>query len=219
MADFGVLLREHYGDRFSAEQLQLVERFRDLVLAENEVQNLTRITEPLDFVEGHVADAVALLDSGFLGASNLDLGSGCGVPGAVCAILAPEQQWILAESEIRKAEFLTKLQTELDLTNCMPIHSRGEAILEEEEVDAVVARAVGPVDRIYAWLRDCSTWNTLVLLKGPGWDEEWQKASRTFAGKELAISRKFSYTVGKTDERRRERQIVELNRKKKPTSR
>ena len=47
-----------------------------------------------------------------------------------------------------------------------PIHEvdmRGiEEFLLNHQVETIVARAVGPVDRIFGWIRTCSTWNNLV---------------------------------------------------------
>jgi 16S rRNA (guanine527-N7)-methyltransferase len=80
--------------------------FYSALLRENEIQNLTRLTAPQDFLEGHLLDARALLESGLVSFPAMDLGSGCGVPGLLAAVLTDQGKWVLAESEGRKAEFL-----------------------------------------------------------------------------------------------------------------
>ena len=64
------------------------------------------------------------------------------------------------------------------------------------KVQSIVVRAVGPIERIYGWIRGCSTWNTLVLLKGPGWDEEWATFQAGKHHRELEIERQFGYNIG-----------------------
>jgi 16S rRNA G527 N7-methylase RsmG len=81
--------------------------------------------------------------------------------------------------------------------------------LKTLQVESVVARAVGPVSRIYTWLRPCSTWNHLILLKGPGWPDEWAEFQKTSRRRELVIEREFGYSVGPEHKQRR---ILRLQR-------
>jgi 16S rRNA (guanine527-N7)-methyltransferase len=179
----------------SAEQEERVSRFYRLVLQENEIQNLTRQTSPKDFIEGHVLDVKALLKSALVSFPAMDLGSGCGVPGLLTSAVA-EDRWVLADSEGRKAAFLAATVETLGLKNVQVFSGRGEEFLKTAEVGSIVARAVGPVERIYAWLRNCSTWNNLVLFKGPGWDAEWQSFLESKYRAELDVDAEYGYTVG-----------------------
>jgi 16S rRNA (guanine527-N7)-methyltransferase len=172
-----------------------VVRFQDLLARENEVQNLTRLIEPKDFVEGHFQDVVELARSGLVSYPALDLGSGCGVPGLLSAC-ASENEWLLVDSEARKADFLQRAVSDLGLGHVKVKAGRAEAVLKAAKVESVVARAVGPVLRIYPWIRKCSTWNTLVLLKGPGWDAEWADFLGSSYKKELRIESTHEYRVG-----------------------
>ncbi len=178
-----------------------IDHYRDLVLAENETQNLTRILDPIPFIEGHILDCLELRKSGFLGELSMDLGSGAGVPGLIAACFG-ENQWLLVDSEKKKAEFIQRAVNELGLTNVQVFGDRAENVLKTRTVDTVVARAVGPIERIYGWIRGCSTWNTLVLLKGPSWEEEWQAFQQTSAGKKLRITGEHRYTVGAEQKKR-----------------
>lgn len=188
--------------------VERLERFYGLLRAEGEVQNLTRLETPEEFVDGHVWDCFELLRSGLVGWPALDLGSGAGVPGLLCAILRPDR-WILAESERRKADFLHRAVEGLGLPHVSVQARRAEEVLETENVESVVARAVGPVDRIYGWIGARSTWNTLVLLKSRKWEDEWAKASQTKAGRKLVIENRHEYSVGPE---KKYRLIVRLGR-------
>src|SRR4051812_14678809 len=88
----------------SSAQLMRIQRFYDELVSGNERQNLTRLIEPEDFVEGHLLDVRELLKSGLLEFPAADLGSGCGVPGLLAAAIE-EKPWLLLESEGQKARF------------------------------------------------------------------------------------------------------------------
>lgn len=173
----------------------LLERYFEMVLKENQNQNLTRITDPGEFFEKNITDCLELLDSGFLDENQVDLGSGAGIPGLICAILEPKHKWTLIDSENSKAEFLKRAINELDLRNAEAISGRAELILDLIKTNTVVSRAVGTVEKIYKSIRKCSTWNKLILLKGPGWPIEWEdfKKKKSLAN-HLNISRSHAYS-------------------------
>jgi 16S rRNA G527 N7-methylase RsmG len=81
--------------------------------------------------------------------------------------------------------------------------------LNENTVQSVAARAVGPVDRIYGWLSPCSTWNNLVLFKGPAWKTEWEALSKTKYRNHLKVEALHEYVVGSEN---KQRVIVKLSR-------
>jgi len=183
--------------------------FRDVLVEESAHQNLTRILDAVGFIEEHLTDVIKLkeLDIRF---PIMDFGSGGGIPGIPGAILLKGSQWILAESEVNKAEFLKKALLALNIDNASIFYGRGEKYLKEHKTPTIVSRAVGKVDKIYSLIKACSTWNKLILLKGPAWDTEWDEFNsvKGFKGK-LSIKRKLEYLVGKEN---KVRVIVELSR-------
>ena len=192
----------------SDDAIARIVRFYELLLDENTRQNLTRLTSPQDFYDGHLEDVKHLLDSGLLTYPALDLGSGGGVPGLLAAAAQPAE-WILCDSEKSKAEFLRLTAEKLGLSQVSTFAGRGEAYLRSNSVSCIVARAVGPVDRVYAWLEQCSTWNKLILLKGPGWDAEWAAFVLTKHRNALRVSDVHDYSVSKLEKIRK---IVVLER-------
>lgn len=175
--------------------IQGVCEFYERLARENQIQNLTRLISPEAFVDGHLTDAVELIKSRCVSFPAMDLGSGGGVPGLLCAVMTGDP-WNLVDSEQKKAEFLSRTSKEMGLGGVQAFGERAEAVLERLAVESVVVRAVGPVERIYNWIRKCSTWNNLVLLKGPSWEEEWKTFSMTGRGRELKLVRSHHYTVG-----------------------
>ena len=201
----------------STEQITRVAEFRDEVLREDEVQNLTRLLSPKDFFEGHVVDVLELEKSNLLKGSALDIGAGMGVPGFLHQLIFhkstpqnAEYAWVSSDSERMKADFVARMIERFGLKGISATSERAESYLSNHEVDSVVARAVGPVSRIYNWLRLCSTWNYLLLFKGPKWDEEWAEFQRTGQRNKLEIISKHEYLAG-TEQK--QRKIVLLKRK------
>jgi 16S rRNA (guanine527-N7)-methyltransferase len=183
------------------EAIRRLVLYRELVVEENEKQNLTRLLSPKEFFEGHFLDAWELVRTGLVDYPAMDLGAGAGVPGIVAAILG-SKPWIVVDSEARKAEFLQKAVDVLKIGNVSVYSGRGEDYLKSSRVESIVVRAVGPVERIYGWIRKCSTWNILVLLKGPKWDEEWGSFKKSGPGKALEIVSKHEYEVGAEQKKR-----------------
>ncbi len=210
--EFRSLLKSGLGPDFPPEVLERIVTFREEVIKENEIQNLTRLLSPKDFYEGHVEDVVHLQKSGLLVFPALDLGAGMGVPGLLHALMyAPEglETWISCDSEGMKAEFAQRTIDFFDLKGVSAESIRGEELLQHQEVSSVVARAVGPVSRIYGWIRNCSTWNTLILFKGPKWEEEWQEFEKSSHKGHLKIDKIYEYRTGSEQ---KERKIVCLSR-------
>lgn len=197
--EFLEILR-HGWPELPEEAARRVSVFRERLVDENARQNLTKLIAPQDFFEGHVLDVKALLACGLTTFPAMDLGSGCGVPGLLAAIIQP-QPWVLAESEGHKATFLARCVDEMGLKDVVQVHAgRAEAYWSGKPcppaVQSIVCRAVGPVERIYGWLRSCSTWNNLILLKGPRWSEEWDGFERGHHRGELKQTGHFEYEVG-----------------------
>ncbi|MEN9722186.1 MAG: rRNA ((527)-N(7))-methyltransferase RsmG [Pseudomonadota bacterium] len=195
-------------------QIERTARFRELVIEECSRQNLTKLVSPQDFFQGHVLDVLELRrfrerSGGSVSKRWMDLGTGAGVPGLLSAALFLDEQWLLVDSELRKAEFLSRAVDALGLSSRVTvIHSRAEKIREDEFPEVIVSRAVGSVEKIFSWLEVCSTWNSLVLLKGPRWDLEWAEFLRSRWRKHLEIESSHRYCV--RDEV--ERVIIQLRR-------
>ncbi len=191
------------------EERGRVVHFYELLAAENLKQNLTRLISPEDFKSGHLVDVLELLKTGWIDYPVVDLGSGCGVPGLLAAVIAPGD-WTLVESEKRKADFLQRAVDELSLHAQVQVRAeRLEGYLKNHTTHSIVARAVGTVEKIYSWISKCSTWNTLILLKGPSWDEEWNQFENSRYRGKLRILGIHSYHIAESG---RERKIIKLIR-------
>ena len=91
-----------------------------------------------------------------------DIGSGAGLPGLPLAIAKPELRIVLVESLLRRTEFLRTAVRELGL-DVQVVRGRAEDPAVRKSVgpcDAVVSRAVAPLDKVTRW--------SLALLRPGG---------------------------------------------------
>lgn len=127
----------------SGEQVRLLEAHYQLLLRWNRVINLTAVHKPADAVERHYCESLFLGAHLPPGAYSIgDIGSGAGFPGIPVAVLRPECQVALIESDRRKAAFLREATR--DYGNVQVIRERAEA--SGGTFDWVVSRAVNLKD-------------------------------------------------------------------------
>ncbi len=152
---------------------------------ENKEINLTGITDPKGMAIRHVLDSLLALP--LLNAQNqgrlVDLGSGGGFPGVPLGLASPDREVVLVESRERKAQALDRLVQQTSLPSRITVvRARGEVWLQDQNVDLVVARAVGQVAEIQAKLKPVAKrMSMLILYKGPGVDEELATAKHRSA--------------------------------------
>ncbi len=113
----------------------------------NRSYNLTAISEPAKMVSYHLLDSLSLMP--FIGeqARCLDVGSGAGLPGIPLAIMLPQTEWVLLDSNGKKTRFIQQAVATLGLDNVSVVQSRVEDYHAEAGFDVIVSRA-------YASLQD-----------------------------------------------------------------
>ena len=129
--------------KLDQQRLILTSMYIDLLLKWNARMNLTAIREPNDIVQRHFGES--LFAAKYLLAQHrpqtaIDVGSGAGFPGVPFAMLAPDVQVTLIESQHKKATFLKELVRVLELKNVKVFGDRAETY--RESADLVMLRAV-----------------------------------------------------------------------------
>lgn len=159
--------------------------YLNLLARWNKTYNLTAIRDPREMLIKHLLDSLAMHP--YFTQNNLaDLGTGPGLPGIPLAIIRPEAQISLVESNGKKTRFLREVVRQLGLPNIRVIESRAEAFAEPEQYQAITARAMDRLSGILAvgghLLRQDGV---LLAMKGPSIDDEiaelpekWQVLAR-----------------------------------------
>jgi 16S rRNA (guanine527-N7)-methyltransferase len=137
------------------EQRRLLDRHLDELDVWNRRLNLTTVPRERAW-QRHVVESMALLAVARppRGAACADLGSGGGIPGIPVAILRPDVNVALIESDRRKAGFLVHVCGLLGLTNASVIDRRAEEMARDPahaaRYDAVLSRAAAPPPLLWA---------------------------------------------------------------------
>ena len=159
----------------SEPQLGKMSALQLLVLESNKVMNLTAITKDEDFALKHFIDSLTLLPYLEDANSLCDIGSGAGFPGLVLAIMKENISFTLIDSIKKRALFLEKAISTLELKNVRCLHMRAEDC--NLEFDIVTARAVAPLKKLAKWgLPLVKSGGKLLAMKGFDVSEELPKA-------------------------------------------
>ncbi|MBO5992096.1 MAG: 16S rRNA (guanine(527)-N(7))-methyltransferase RsmG [Lentisphaeria bacterium] len=126
------------------------ENLRDIILEANKSVNLTRITDPVEFMVKHVADSLAIgkfFPEEIANAREVaDLGCGGGFPTLVLAMAYPHLHVTGIDSTGKKVRLVQETAGKLGLSNVSVIHARVEELNRQKQFmhrfDIVTARAV-----------------------------------------------------------------------------
>lgn len=155
----------------SRETLDRLQAYVALLIAWNRRINLVGANTIGDIWRRHILDSAQLMPLLPGGTRTVvDVGSGAGLPGLVLAILGVSQVH-LVESDQRKAAFLREAQRVTGAP--ATIHAERAERLAAIAADAIVARAVAPVDNLLLMVDKFRKSHTICLfLKGKGVEEE-----------------------------------------------
>jgi len=147
----------------SGEQLAQLETFVDLLLKWNRVYNLTAIRDRQSMLAYHVLDSLAVLP--WLPASGvcLDVGTGAGLPGIPLAVMRPDLDWVLLDSNGKKTRFVQQVVATLGLRQVTVVRTRVEDYHPGFEIAAVISRAYAALADFVATVAHLSHRKTLLI--------------------------------------------------------
>ncbi len=164
----------------SRETLARLDIYHDLLLKWQKRLNLVAPATLPHSWHRHFLDSVQVFDvSPRTSGLWLDVGSGGGFPGLVCAILAretaPDLDFHLVDSDQRKCVFLREVARQSGIT--VTVHAARLETLPPFTADVLSARAMAPLPRLLEWTAPHLAPEGICLFqKGAGWREELESA-------------------------------------------
>ena len=159
----------------SEEQTDTLCAFGAAVVRQNQVMNLTAITEPAQVAKLHLLDSLSVLSALDLrGKKLIDVGCGAGFPGVPLAIACPEAQVTLLDSLGKRITWLKEILPQLGIqAECVTARAEEAVVSCRESYDIATSRAVARLNILLELLAPyVKVGGTVVALKGSAAKEE-----------------------------------------------
>ena len=118
--------------------------FARAMVKQNEVMNLTAITEDAQVAKLHLLDSLTVLCCADLkGKTLIDVGCGAGFPGVPLAIACPEAKITLLDSLVKRVKWLEETLPQLGISaECVTARAEEAVATRRESYDFATSRAV-----------------------------------------------------------------------------
>ncbi|HOO62472.1 MAG TPA: 16S rRNA (guanine(527)-N(7))-methyltransferase RsmG [Synergistaceae bacterium] len=180
------------------EKKALLEKYMALLLEANRQIRLVGPWEEETLWKKHILDCIPTLSLLPPRGKVVDLGSGAGLPGMIWAICRPDLEVVLCESIRKKAAFLERTASLLELSSCRIVAERSEELArrERESFDLAGARAVSHLGVVAEYAAPLvAPGGFFLAMKGEKGEEEAREIGSKW--KELGFSepRIWEYTL------------------------
>ena len=189
---------EKLGISITPNMKQQLEEYANFLLEYNEHTNLTAIKTKEEVYLKHFYDSLTLtkianLENGSL----LDVGTGAGFPGLVLAIIFPNLDVTLLDSNNKKITFLKECITRLQIKNAHTVYSRAEDYtkIHRESFNFVTSRAVAELRILLELNIPAVKVNGLFLAMKGNIETELQSSLKTMQILGCSILEKQEFTL------------------------
>lgn len=198
-------MRETLKEALSAMEISLPEEhidtlcaFAHRVIEQNEVMNLTAITEPKAVAKLHLADSLTVLKCADLaGKSLIDVGCGAGFPGVPLKIACPELDLTLLDSLGKRVRWLEETLPTLGV-NAQCLTGRAEELVTDrrEAYDFATSRAVARLNILLELTAPfVKVGGAVLALKGAAAQEELDEAKNAIQKLGLKLEAKKTFPI------------------------
>ena len=165
----------------STHQVEQLIAYLEMLQRWNKAYNLTAIREPIQMVRLHLLDSLAVHPFIKDAKDIIDVGTGPGLPGIALAILNPDINFSLLDSNGKKTRFLFQAINDLSLANAREINQRVEKYQPEQLFDIVLSRAFSSISDM---LTQCnhlvSDSGCFLAMKGKKPDSELSQIAKDY---------------------------------------
>ncbi len=172
--------------------------FGEAVVRQNEVMNLTAITEPEAVAKLHLLDSLTVLKAADLAGKRLiDVGCGAGFPGVPVKIGCPEVELTLLDSLGKRMAWLETVLPQLGVdAACVTARAEEFAARRREAYDVATSRAVARLNILLELTAPFVKVGGLVLaMKGSAAREELTEAKTAIAKLGLKLETVLDFPV------------------------
>ena len=172
--------------------------FGKAVVRQNEVMNLTAITEPDQVAKLHLLDSLTVLSTADLaGKSLIDVGCGAGFPGVPVKIGCPEVQLTLLDSLGKRMKWLETVLPTLGVdAECITSRAEEAVIVRRESYDFATSRAVARLNILLELTAPyVKVGGAVLAMKGAAAKEELAEAKNAIAKLGLKLEKVGEFPV------------------------
>jgi 16S rRNA (guanine527-N7)-methyltransferase len=172
------------------------------VVKQNEVMNLTAITEPAAVAKLHLLDSVSLLTVADLeGKKLIDVGCGAGFPGVPVKIACPGVRLTLLDSLGKRMNWLSTILPQLGVeAECVTARAEEAAAQRRESYDFASSRAVARLNVLLELTAPfVKVGGAVLAMKGSAAMEELAEAKNAIAKLGLKLENVHHFPVDGAD--------------------
>lgn len=170
------------------DTIQRLAAYYEIVQTHNALLHLVAPCLPETFATRHVLESLALLEYLPKGARLADVGTGAGLPAIPCLLAREDFSAVLIESKAKKADFLKRAVTELNLEGRAEIINRQFEELPPPAASFVTSRALDKFTQKLPRLLKWSEKTSKLFYGGKSLREELEKNNVGFREKLLPLS-------------------------------
>ena len=175
--------------------------FGEAVIRQNQVMNLTAITEPAQVAKLHLLDSLSLLTLQDLkGKKLIDVGCGAGFPGVPVKIACPEVKLTLLDSLGKRMHWLEEILPTLGVeAECLTARAEEAVAQRREQYDIATSRAVARLNILLELTAPYVKVGGYVLaMKGTAAEEELQEAKNAIGKLGLKTEKVATFPIDGT---------------------
>ena len=176
--------------------------FGKAVVKQNEVMNLTAITEDSAVAKLHLLDSVSLLKCADLtGKTLIDVGCGAGFPGVPVKIACPDVKLTLLDSLGKRMNWLSTILPQLGVeAECVTARAEEAAAQKREQYDFASSRAVARLNVLLELTAPfVKVGGAVLAMKGSAAMEELQEAKSAISKLGLKLENVHHFPVDGAD--------------------